>query len=132
MSAPPAPIARWLEGIDALALILWIAAICTLIGFAIRTVRKSIPALKKLIALSDSLDRLPVWMDDTDKKLDEIRHELFPNNGGSMRDDLQTVSLQVQQLKAHQDKDYARLGALEDTVTRRLERQTGPIDTQED
>lgn len=121
MNDIPSPIARWLEGVDLLAFVLWVGAILTLLGFAVRTVRKSIPALKKLITLSESLDKLPEWMDDTDKKLAEIRHEVLPNNGGSMRDDLQTVSLQVQKLQAHNDKDYERLGTLEDTVTRRLE-----------
>lgn len=121
MTEIPSPIARWLEGVDLLAFVLWVGAILTLLGFAIRTVRRSIPALKKLITLSESLDKLPEWMDDTDKKLAEIRHEVLPNNGGSMRDDLQTVSLQVETLQAHNDKDYERLGALEDTVNRRLE-----------
>lgn len=129
MNAIPDPVLKWLEEVNLLSFLLWVTAGVTLLVWTIRTVKNSIPALKNLIELSESLEKLPGWMDTVDERLDkfqpvleQVRHEVLPNDGGSMRDDLQTVSLQVEQLQAHQDNDYERLGALENTLTRRLER----------
>lgn len=130
MNFLPEPISKWLDGIQVnmLSLILWIAAIWTLATLLVRTVKKSIPALKNLIELSESLTLLPDWMEKVegqmeDQKvlLEEVRQEVLPNNGGSMRDDLETVSLQVAQLKAHQLNKPEVVDDLEDTITRRLE-----------
>lgn len=127
----PEPIREWLDQQSALSFILWVAAIWATIVLMWRTMKKAIPALKNLIELSESLQHLPDWMDSVDERLDdqtetleEVRHEVLPNNGVSMRDDLTTVSLQVEKLQAHQDKDYERLNGLEDTITRRLEQRT--------
>lgn len=129
--AIPEPVTRWLESQSALAFILWVAAIWATAALAWRAVKRAIPAIKSLIELSESLEKLPAWMDSTDEKLREIRHEVLPNNGGSLRDDVVTVSLQVEQMKAQQDKNIDRVDDLEDTITRRIvrrdETRTGTI-----
>lgn len=119
--AIPEPVARWLEDQTALSFLLWVAAVWATLTLAWKTVRKMIPALKSLIALSESLERLPAWMDDTDDRLDEIRHEVLPNKGGSLRDDVVTVSLQVEQMAARQQENIGRVDELEQTITRRLD-----------
>lgn len=139
MNPLPEPFLRWLESYSALNLILWAAALWAMLKLTLSTIKRTIPAVKNLIALSESLEKLPDWMESADERLDKIqpvleqvRHEVLPNNGGSLRDDVVTISMQVEKLQAHQDKDFDRLNGLEDTVNRRLERRdgtrTGPID----
>lgn len=124
----PEPVVRWLESQSALTFLLWVAAIWATLTLAWSTVRRMIPAIKSLIALSESLEQLPAWMDSTDTRLDEIRHEVLPNNGGSLRDDVMTVSLQLEQVAAQQQDDRGRVDELEHTITRRIEaRQTAPV-----
>ena len=121
MNDIPDPVLKWLEEVNLLPVILWCAALVTLAGAGFRAVKGAIPAIKKLIELSESLEKLPAWMDSTDTLLKTVHHEVLPNNGGSLRDDVQMLSMQLEQLKAHQDNDYKRLGELEDTINRRVE-----------
>lgn len=122
----PEPVARWLEEQSALNFLLWVGGIWLTARIMWRSTKRAIPAIKNLIALSESLERLPAWMDSTDEKLGEIRHEVLPNNGGSLRDDVVTVSLQLEQVAAQQQENTARVDELEHTITRRLEARTKP------
>lgn len=128
----PEPVARWLENQSALNFLLWVGGIWVTVQVTWRSIKRAIPAIKNLIALSESLERLPAWMDTTDEKLTEIRHEVLPNNGGSLRDDVVTVSLQLEQVAAQQKENIGRVDELEHTITRRLEArvkaQTAPIE----
>ena len=67
-------------------------------------------------------------MSETSGQLREIRHEVLPNKGGSLRDDVETVTLlaeklneQLTQLHSHDRTDHERLKALEDRISRRRE-----------
>lgn len=129
--ALPEPVTRWLESQSALNFILWLAAVVAAVRLTWATFRKLRPAVKAIIKLSESLDKLPEWMDSTDEKLAEIRHEVLPNNGGSLRDDVVTISLQMEQMKELATENSERVDELENTITRRIEARakamTGPI-----
>lgn len=131
-STLPEPVVSWLESQSALNFLLWLAAVAATVKLAWSSFKKLRPAVKAIIELSESLEKLPEWMDSTDEKLATIHHEVLPNNGGSLRDDVVTISLQVEQLKADRENDNHRVDELEDTITRRIEArekaQTAPIE----
>lgn len=118
----------WLDSFSTLVFLL----VCIAIWFAGRTVWRSaktaLPGLKALIKFIDALFSLPVFMDDMRAQVHEIKHEVLPNNGSSLRDDVETVTLMVEkhgieiaQLTEHDKADYERLGVLENTINRRRE-----------
>ena len=90
--------------------------------------RSALPGVKAAMKFVEAQFTLPEFMDDMRTQVREIRHEVLPNNGGSLRDDLETVTLMVEaqslemaQLKKHDESDHARLEELEDTINRRRE-----------
>ena len=123
------PIFGWLDSFSALALILAIIAVLYLIRMLWRGAKKAWPGLKAFIAFVEALFQLPTFMEDITKSVQEVRHEVLPNNGGSMRDDLETVTLMLEEQRTrmktvedHDKKDNERIKYLEDTITRRRER----------
>lgn len=96
----------WLQVIVALTIIL--GAIATLVV----TLRKFLPWLKRRIKITDSLEELPAFMDEVRKTLNAqdndlgvLKHEVLPNNGGSLRDTAdrleKAVANQGKKLDAH-------------------------------
>lgn len=87
------------------------------------------PWLKKVIALTDSLGQLPVFITETKETLAEqsasikehgaalaeIRHEVLPNTGGSMRDAVDKQGLAIAEINKKLAADNKRIGDLEDT-----------------
>lgn len=129
MPAPLQPIADWLNSFTALAGILALIAIMYLIRMLWQGAKKALPAVKAAITFVEALFAMPTFMAETSSQLREIRHEVLPNKGGSLRDDLETVTLMVEkhslelaQLTEHDKADYERLGVLEDTITRRRDK----------
>lgn len=129
-----APIIDWLNSFSALALILSIIAVLYLIRMLWIGGKKALPGLKSAISFVEALFRLPVFMAETTQSLREVRHEVLPNNGDSMRDDVETVMLMVEQLsnrvgsvEEHDQSDHQRLldleheKELERTIIRRRE-----------
>lgn len=101
------------------------------------------PGLRKLVSFVEALGRLPTFMVDADENfatikqsLAEVRHEVLPNNGGSLRDDFDLIGLRVEKIDARQTNDFQRINHLEDTITRRViaremsrDAQTGDVPT---
>ena len=122
------PIADWLNSFTALAGILALIAILYLIRMLWLGAKKALPVVKAAITFVEALFAMPAFMSETGTQLREIRHEVLPNKGGSLRDDVETVTLlaeklneQLTQLHDHGHIDHARLKALEDAITRRRE-----------
>lgn len=122
------PIANWLNSFSALAGILALIAILYLIRMLWQGAKKALPIVKSAITFVEALFAMPTFMSETSSQLREIRHEVLPNKGGSLRDDVETVTLlaeklneQLTQLHDHDRTDHARLKVLEDTITRRRE-----------
>lgn len=121
-----APVIAWLDSFTALALICAVIAILYLIRMLWRSMKSALPGVKAAIKFVEAQFTLPEFMDDMRAQVREIRHEVLPNNGGSLRDDLETVTLMVEaqslemaQLKKHDESAHARLEELEDTINRR-------------
>lgn len=128
MPAPLQPILDWLNSFSALALILVVIAVLYLIRMLWQGAKKALPVVKAAITFVEALFAMPKFMSETSLQLREIRHEVLPNKGGSLRDDVETVTLlaeklneQLTQLHDHGRTDHARLKVLEDTITRRRE-----------
>ena len=136
------PFAEWLDSFGFLTGTLIILAILLMFRTLFRSVKKSVPAVEAALKFYKALFQLPQFMEETTKSLQEVRHEVLPNEGGSMRDDLETVTLiseqtnalvkstilpRLDQVESHDRADHERLQALEDaanlddTITRRRE-----------
>ena len=118
----------WLNSFSALAFILVVIAILYLVRMLWQGAKVAIPNIKAAISFVEALFAMPKFMSETSSQLREIRHEVLPNKGGSLRDDVETVTLlteklneQLTQLNDHDRADHERLKALEDTITRRRE-----------
>lgn len=116
----------WLNSFSALTFILVVIAILYLVRMLWQGAKVAIPNIKAAISFVEALFQLPKFMDDMRAQVHEIKHEVLPNNGGSLRDDLETVTLMVEaqslemaQLKAHDESDHARLGELENMINHR-------------
>jgi len=132
MISLPKPIEDWLNGQTGLELILTIAGIMAIIGLAWKFAKAAFPRVKMTIAFLDALGALPQFMADTraqqesqDTLLQEIRHEVLPNNGGSLRDEVSTLSLRTEKVEAKLTKDHQRFSAIEDELRIREERGIG-------
>ena len=123
-----APIVDWLNSFTALTAVLVIIAVLYLIRMLWQGAKKALPVVKAAITFVEALFAMPTFMAETSSQLREIRHEVLPNKGGSLRDDVETVTLlaeklneQLAQLHDHGRADHARLKVLEDTITWRRE-----------
>lgn len=119
----------WLNSFSALAFILVVIAILYLVRMLWQGAKVAIPNIKAAISFVEALFQLPKFMDEMREQVREIRHEVLPNNGRSLRDDVETVTLMVEkhsldlaQLTEHDKADYERLGVLEDMITRRRDK----------
>ena len=123
-----APIVDWLNSFTALTAVLVIIAVLYLIRMLWQGAKKALPVVKAAITFVEALFAMPTFMAETSSQLREIRHEVLPNKGGSLRDDVETVTLlaeklneQLTQLHDHDRTDHARLEELEDMITWRRE-----------
>lgn len=124
----PDGIASWLSRYSALEAALTVIAILGAIALTWNGAKRAWPGLVSFVEFVKSLGALPGFMTETSSQLREIRHEVLPNKGGSLRDDVETVTLlaeklneQLTQLHDHGRTDHARLKVLEDAITRRRE-----------
>ena len=119
-------VAAWLNSFTALAGILALIAIMYLLRMLWQGAKKALPVVKSAITFVEALFAMPTFMSETSSQLREIRHEVLPNKGGSLRDDVETVTLlaeklneQLTQLHDRDRTDHARLEELEDMINRR-------------
>lgn len=135
MSPIPQPIADWLAAQDGLTLVLTVLGVMAIMAGLWKFAKNAFPGVKKLIAFIDALMRLPEFMSTIDKRLDDqeelsrdIKHEVLPNHGGSMRDELTTMGLRQEKVEAKLTKDYERLAVVEDELRIREARGIGISD----
>lgn len=89
--------------------------------------KKFWPGLLTFIRFVQAFGKLPTFMDLTKCKLDdltvsvrEIRHEVFPNAGGSLADQVDTIGLRMESVEARLTNDFKKIKELEDTIPRRV------------
>jgi len=128
----PEPIAQWLAAQDALSFVLTVAGIMGIIWAGWKFAKAAFPGVKKLIAFLDALAGLPRFMAAASDRLDrqeallhEVKHEVLPNNGGSMRDAQDTMGLRVEKIEAKLAKDHQRFDAIEAELRDREARNIG-------
>lgn len=113
------PLADWLRQYDALEFLATLGAILG-VGWALWKFLKAVfPSLRYLVLFVEALGRLPAFMRATEARQDrtealvrEVRHEVLPNNGSSMRDELVTVGLRVEKTEAKLSRDHERFAAV--------------------
>lgn len=137
-SVAPAPIrsvqdvfeavVAWLDSFSSLVFVLVLFAVWLTVRSIWRSMKSTLPGVKAAIKFVEAQFTLPEFMDDMREQVREIRHEVLPNNGRSLRDDLETVTLMVEkhgieiaQLTEHDKAGCERLGVLENTINRRRE-----------
>lgn len=104
----------WLASIN-----LWqVALVIIALILIIRGLVHALPWLRRAIALVDSLSGLPEFIEKTDKRLDEIHHEVHYNNGSSIKDAVRRVETGVKGL-------HTKVGDLEETVTEHIDQSKG-------
>lgn len=115
----PDPVAQWLRAYDgleiAVTLVFWGAVIWGFFTF----LKKTWPGFLTLIEFIKALGRLPEFMRQTDENLAIVKHEVLPNNGGSLRDEVTTQGLRLEKVDAKMQKDHARVDGLERILTTR-------------
>lgn len=79
---------------------------------------KAWPAIRRAVQTIEALSHLPEWMSSTDDRFDtltgtvkQIHHEVFPNNGGSMRDELDRQSKKLDAALTWQEKHETKSDA---------------------
>lgn len=129
----PAPIAEWLNSFPALDLVLTTIAIWVLVTLIWRAAKNALPGLKAMIQFFEALGRMPAFMravedrlstqEERDREQSEalsiVKHEVLPNNGGSLRDDVTTLGLRTEKIEAKLGKDHERLAQIDAQLTRR-------------
>lgn len=132
MTIIPEPIQAWLQSINGLEILLTLIALVALIKMLWKWIKHLWPGLKKFIAFFDALARLPTFMVESmtaDRNLRtlvmEVRHEVLPNNGKSLRDDVVTIALRQESMAAKQANDYERFLAIEDELKTRSRNSLG-------
>lgn len=145
-----AKVYEWLDSFSALVALGALILLMQLVKMLWVGAKTALPKVKAAVSYFEAQLSLPTFMAETRSQLGEIRHEVFPNAGGSFRDDVETLTLMVDRLNAkvdqlgeHDASDHLRIKALEDTIDRRRDRraelqresdahQVFPADTSED
>jgi hypothetical protein len=92
--------------------VLAVAAVVVFVGGAVKYVpilhgalRRFVKTVDSLEVLPDELERQAVFREETNRKLDDLMHEVFPNSGKSLRDaiDRQEATLNAVQAKLAND-----------------------------
>lgn len=128
----PEPFAEWLSNQSGLEFVLTVGGFLAL-GWAVwKFLRAVFPGLKNFVTFLDALGRLPSFMETTTKTLHrhekivmEVRHEVLPNNGKSMRDEQVTSALRIAKIEAKLSKDYGRVDEMDREIAYREARGLG-------
>lgn len=102
----------WMHTVTLWDLALWLAAAIALVALA----KKGWPALKRFatrlsafIRTVDAVAGLPEFIERTNRKIDEIHHEVNYNNGSSVKDAARRIEQGVAGL-------YRRVGGLDESL----------------
>lgn len=135
MNPPPEDLVAWLESMNGWQFVVLVAGIWWLARLIWGTAKRSIPVLRRLLAFIDALGKLPEWMTQTDGRFDaleegikQVRHEVLPNHGSSLRDAVEIIDRRVEAIEAKQSRDYARLNSLEKELEERVARKNAATD----
>lgn len=127
MSIIPVWLEDWMRQYSLLDAALTVIAIIFAIRLIWGTAKRWWPGLLVFIEFVKALGRLPDFMQSTDstlamqgatlaehgEMLAVVKHEVLPNHGGSLRDEVTTLGLQHEQTKAKLTKDHSRFEAIE-------------------
>jgi len=112
---------------------LWQVAVVIIAMWILWRIAKQFwPGLKKFIAFVGALNLLPTFLDETKVALAEtstalaeqsallaqIKHEVLPNNGGSLRDAVDKQGVELSEMNKKLKNDDDRIEALEKTLPR--------------
>lgn len=96
--------------------LLWVITIVAVVGFGARTIYRLWPIISRFVTTIDSLGKLPQFiletkatLDQQNKTLSTIKHELFPNSGKSLRDAVNRQAADVSEIKQKLANDNTRI-----------------------
>lgn len=128
----PQPIAEWLDSQTGLNFVVTVGSIALLIWGFWKFVKAAFPSVKRAIQFLEALGKLPDFMTSAAERLDaqeeimqDVKHEVLPNSGKSMRDEQITMGLRLEKVEAKMSKDYTRIKAIEDELRIREQRGIG-------
>lgn len=123
---------EWLEthSADELVFIIWGAVF--VLWATWKFLKTAFPGVKRFISFVDALMKLPDFMADTTDRLtkneahlSDVKHEVLPNNGASMRDEQVTLGIRIERIEARHKGNDELLQALDDELRMRGERGIG-------
>jgi hypothetical protein len=123
----PDGIASWLSQYSALEAALTVIAIVGAIALVWNCAKRAWPGLVSFVEFVKSLGALPGFMSETRDTLANhgdslavVKHEVLPNYGGSMRDEMSTHGLRIQKIEAKLEEDHERFDELEQMISTRM------------
>lgn len=119
------PFADWLREYDGVEIALFITFIAVTIRLLWKWAKAALPQIETAIKFLRALGQLPEFMSSTTVLMGELKHEVLPNNGGSLRDETVTMGLRVEKIEAKLSKDHDRLSTVEGVLRYREENNLG-------
>lgn len=113
---------EWMKSVDfdLWELFLTIGAIVFALSVVWSSLKRFWPSLKKFIRFVEAMFALPDFIKDArealtkqERVLEVVKHEVLPNNGGSLRDEVTTQGLRLEKLEAKMMKNFERVRELE-------------------
>jgi len=92
---------------------MWLITIAVVLGFLTRGLYKAWPFISRAVSTINALAELPGFIGETKTTLAAIKHEVLPNNGGSLRDAVDKHGVTLSELNGKVINDNTRLDALE-------------------
>lgn len=119
------PFANWLREYDGVEIVLFFTLLFVLVRLLVKWAKTAIPQVETAIRFLRALGDLPHFMTSTMTIIGELKHEVLPNNGGSLRDETVTTALRVEKIEAKMSKDQKRLEHVEGLLQYRQENNLG-------
>lgn len=102
--------------------VVMIGAVVAALVVIVAALVKAWPTIRRTVETIESLSHLPEWMRSTDKwmagtdgrldrmtgTLGDVKHEVLPNNGGSLRDEVDRQSTKLDAVVEWQEKHEAK------------------------
>lgn len=119
------PFAEWLREYDGVEIMLFITFLVVTIKLLWKWAKAVLPQIETATKFFRALGQLPEFMSSTTVLMGELKHEVLPNNGGSLRDETVTMGLRVEMIEAKLSKDPDRQTAVEAVLRYREENNLG-------
>lgn len=119
------PFAEWLRTYDGVEIMLFITFLVVTVRLLWKWAKAALPQVENATKFLRALGQLPEFMSSTTVLMGELKHEVLPNHGSSLRDEAVTTGLRIEKIEAKLSKDRERLTAVEAVLRYREENSLG-------